>query len=348
MTAPYCNRTIRDGLFARGRDRASGDYNAFWADRDLLPLAKHIKAATLLAHGLNDWNVVPEHTIRIYEALKKTSTPIELYLHQGGHGGPPPLEMRNRWFTHFLYGVNNGVEKGPRAWIVREGGGRGALPVSYRDYPNPDASSVVLHPGAGGNAHGELTLMASKGAVQEKLVDDVAFSGAQLAGAGKSEHRLLYATPILRDPLHYSGTPQVTIRLASSKPAANLSVWLVILPFDSTHVGTSGMASVATRGWADPQNYRSLTHGGDYHSQKPGEPLAPGKFYTLTFDLQPDDQVIPAGKQLGLMIMSSDRDFTLWPAPGTELTVDLGATALKLPVVGGVPAMQKALVHPAP
>ena len=27
----------RDGEFARGRDRASGDYNAFWAARDLLP-----------------------------------------------------------------------------------------------------------------------------------------------------------------------------------------------------------------------------------------------------------------------------------------------------------------------
>jgi X-Pro dipeptidyl-peptidase len=35
------------------------------------------------------------------------------------------------------------------------------------------------------------------------------------------------------------------------------------------------------------------------------------------------------------MIMSTDRDFTLWPDPGTELTVDLDATTLELPVVGG-------------
>ena len=27
----YCNRTYRDGEFARGRDRAHGDYNEFWA-----------------------------------------------------------------------------------------------------------------------------------------------------------------------------------------------------------------------------------------------------------------------------------------------------------------------------
>lgn len=34
------------------------------------------------------------------------------------------------------------------------------------------------------------------------------------------------------------------------------------------------------------------------------------------------------------MIFSSDRDFTLWPHPGTELTIDLNETQLILPVVG--------------
>jgi len=35
------------------------------------------------------------------------------------------------------------------------------------------------------------------------------------------------------------------------------------------------------------------------------------------------------------MIFLSDRDFTLWPEPGTELTIDLDETYIKLPVVGG-------------
>jgi X-Pro dipeptidyl-peptidase len=43
------------------------------------------------------------------------------------------------------------------------------------------------------------------------------------------------------------------------------------------------------------------------------------------------------------MIFSSDRDFTLWPDPGTELTVDLNTTSLTLPVVGGEAAWQKAV-----
>jgi X-Pro dipeptidyl-peptidase len=91
---------------------------------------------------------------------------------------------------------------------------------------------------------------------------------------------------------------------------------------------------VITRGWADPQNHRSFT--------EPGQPLRPGQFYDLTFSLQPDDQVVPSGKRLGLMIFSSDRDFTLWPSPGTQLTVDLDATSLRLPVVGGAAALREA------
>ena len=63
------------------------------------------------------------------------------------------------------------------------------------------------------------------------LVDNVEFAGAALASAETSPHRLLYATPELSAPLHLSGTARLTIRLASSKPAANLSVWLVLLPW---------------------------------------------------------------------------------------------------------------------
>ena len=149
--------------------------------------------------------------------------------------------------------------------------------------------------------------------------------------------------PVLRDTLHWSGTPRVTIRLSSSKPAANLSVWLVTLPYDSSAIGTLGAVGVQSRGWADPQNYKSLTRGGNYDSKRPGEPLVPGKFYDLTFDLEPADRMIPPGKQLGLMIMSSDRDFTLWPQPGTQLTVDLARTKLVLPVVGGAERVEKVL-----
>jgi len=63
----------------------------------------------------------------------------------------------------------------------------------------------------------------------------------------------------------------------------------------------------------------------------------------MTFNLQPDDQIIPKGQQIGLLIFSSDRDFTIRPDPGTELTIDLDGTMITLPVVGGNKAFNKSL-----
>jgi len=110
----------------------------------------------------------------------------------------------------------------------------------------------------------------------------------------------------------------------------------------STDVAVSAQEGLITRGWADPQNYRSLTHGGNYDSELPGEKLVPGKFYDMTFDIEPDDEYIPAGKRIGVMIMSSDPEFTMWPKPGTRLTIDLNASSFTLPIVGGTTALQHA------
>ena len=66
---------------------------------------------------------------------------------------------------------------------------------------------------------------------------------------------------------------------------------------------------------------------------------------SLAAELQPDDRVIPAGERLGWMIFSSDHDFTLWPKPGTKLTIDLAGTSLELPVIGGSEAFAKATVE---
>ena len=326
-----CNGNIRDNEMAKGQDRESGDYNEFWAKRDYFNDLAPYKAATLMAHGLNDWNVMPSHTVRILEALKKKGVPVQSYFHQGGHGGPPPTKLMNRWFTRYLHGIENGVEKDPKSWVVREGDRRGK-PTAYQDYPNPATSPVKLHLTAGGKANGGLSLAAAANQPAETLIDNVGIGGRALAKAAISDNRLIYATPILRQPVHLSGTSKIKIKLASSKPAANLSIWMVSLPWNPNALKLN--ENLITRGWADPQNHKSLTES---------EPLQPGKFYELAFDLEPDDQIIPAGQQIGLMIFSSDRDFTLWPQPGTQLTIDIGATSVEIPVVGGRDVLAKAI-----
>jgi X-Pro dipeptidyl-peptidase len=66
--------------------------------------------------------------------------------------------------------------------------------------------------------------------------------------------------------------------------------------------------------------------------------LVPGQFVDLRFSMIPDDQVIPAGRQIGLLLFSSDKEFTLHPKPGTVLTFDPAGCELVLPVVGGAAA----------
>jgi X-Pro dipeptidyl-peptidase len=331
-----CDGDIRDAELAKGRDRATGDYNDFWAGRDYLNDLGPYKAATLMAHGFNDWNVMPEHSYRIYKAIKAKGVPAQIYYHQGGHGGDPPMEMMNKWFTRYLYGIENGVEKDPKSWIVREDAPRtgrmAGKPTSYPDYPNPEAKAVTLFLTPGGRSLGGLSLEAKPQDVKETLIDDAKIKGADLAKAEISENRLLYVTPELSEPIHISGIARFKIKMACDKPAANLSVWLVPLPLPAAEQSPI-TDRIITRGWADPQNYKSLTKG---------EALEPGKFYDLAFDLQPDDQIIPAGKRIGLMVFSSDFDFTLWPKAGTQLTVDLAGTSLELPVVGGDATLKKA------
>lgn len=321
----YNNRTVRDTEMAEGMDRITGDYNEFWASRDYLNHIEPVKAAVLMAHAFNDWNVMPLHSYRIYDALRERGVPSMIYYHQGGHGGEPPHEMMNKWFTRYLFDIENGVEEMPRAWIVREGDSRDD-PTPYDDYPNPAAAPVTFHLTPGAPERGGLLLdsPATTGGF-ETLVDNVSFSGSALAQAEWTNHRLMYTSPELEEPVHISGVPSVSVTLSSSKPAANLSVWLVSLPWSEGR-GTQITDNIITRGWASPQNYRSITES---------ELLEPGEFYTVTFDLEPDDQIIPAGQQIGLMIFSSDREYTLWPQPGTELTIDLDNTTLTLPVVGG-------------
>ncbi len=327
----YCDSVVKVGQMLANHDRVKGDYNDWWAGRDYLNDMGPMKCAMLMAHGFNDWNVVPEHSLRIYEAAKAKGLPCKIYYHQGGHGGEPPFEMMNKWFAKFLYGVKNDALEGPRAYIVREGA-KNSEPTPYADFPNPDAKPVTLFLTAGAPNSGGLVTVKKPSQGIENFVDNFNISGSALAQKTWSAQRLMFLSPVLKAPLHLSGTTTITIRIASSKPAANLSIWMVELPWN-TERRAPITDNIITRGWADPKNRKSL---------RESEPLVPDQFYDLTFNLEPDDQIIPAGKQIGLMIFSSDKDFTLWPEPGTELKVDLDGTSVVLPVVGGQVAWAKA------
>ncbi len=319
-------RPVVDELVAE-QDRVTGDYSRFWDERNYLNDAHKVRASVLAVHGLNDWNVKMRQVSQWYEALKKHGVEHRIWLHQFGHSDPysvnrdPWLVLLNRWMSHYLYDVDNGVERENKATIQRED----RTWTEEAEWPAPTARGVEVHPTAGGATTGGLALRKDKG--RESLTDDATKRAEALAAAATSPHRLSYATPAIDTALRVSGTVRADLRLSFSRPTANVTVLLVDRAPDGT-------VRVVTRGWADPQNRNS-------HWRT--SPVKPGHAYDIRVNFEPDDYVFAAGHQVGVVVLSSDHDYTLRPRPGAEITVDLGKSGITLPVVGGRAALIDAL-----
>jgi X-Pro dipeptidyl-peptidase len=158
------------------------------------------------------------------------------------------------------------------------------------------------------------------------------------AAAAQSPHRLVYKSDPIAKPVHFSGTPAVSLRLSFSRPAAIVSAMLV-------DYKANGSRTIVTRGWADPQNRKSPDDPEQYRllgrDGLDSETFAidPDRPYTISFELQPHDYVFQPGSRIGLMLYSSDQLFTPYPQPGTSLTLETGRSTLSLPVVGGAAAV---------
>ena len=311
-------REVIDQLAAE-QDRVTGDYNSFWHERNYLEDADEVRAAVLAVHGLNDWNVKTKHVAQWYEKLKANGVPHKIWWHQQGH--TDPLRVReqewlrelNRWFTRYLYGVPNGVEGEPRATIQREDG----TWVQEREWPAPGVREQKLYPLPGGNQRGGLTSIAAAPNVVEEFTDDATVRAEELVAAPESANRLAYFTGPLADPMRVSGTVEARLALTFDRPAANVTALLV----DRAPDGTT---SIVTRGWTDPQNRHAIDRT---------SPIEPGEQYLIDVSMQPDDYVFAPGHQVGVVVLSSDHDFTLRPSPGTGLQLDLERTHFRLPVV---------------
>ncbi len=314
-------RPVIDEL-AASQDRVTGDHNAFWRERNYLDDAHRVRASVLAVHGLGDWNVTVSQVADWYEALARNGVQRRIWLHQSGHTDPYYLRRDvwlttlNRWFSHYLYGIDNGADTGPRATVQREDG----TWTREADWPAPGATDATLHPRAGGAERGGLDPRPDRGRpVFEELTDDATRTVEELVDAPASPHRLAYTTDPAEEPVRLSGTPTVDLRIAFDRPAANVTGVLVDRAPD-------GSSHVITRGWTDPQNRHHRGHTQFVHPDVP---------YRVSFELQPQDYVLAAGHRLEFVVVSSDHDFTLRPDPGTGLAVDVRRTSVTVPVVGG-------------
>jgi len=323
-------RFMHDHLLAE-QDRVTGDYNAFWAARDYLGKVGAIRASVFVVHGLNDFNVKTKAFAEWWYRLADAGVERKLWLHQGGHGGPGGAgatayqRTQHRWFDHELFGVANGIDGEPRATIQREDGAY----TQEADWPAPGTSEATLELAARSHSAPGSLSAHRRGAVPQSFVDRGRELDADdvLIQAPDTAHpnRLVYRTAALPGAVRMSGTPWVDLRMSvDNRTAANLTAILV-------DYGPGGTAKMVTRGWLDPQNRESVSTS---------SPEKPGKRYELRWDLQPDDYRFAAGHRIGLVVISTDHDYTIRPRPGTELTLVPAGSELRLPVVGGGSALR--------
>ncbi|HET6484558.1 MAG TPA: CocE/NonD family hydrolase [Actinoplanes sp.] len=297
---------------ARQQDRNTGDYSPFWAARDYAAQASKIKASVFIVQGLRDWNVKTKQGIQLWDALGRHGVDRKLWLYDGGHGSanaPQFFPAMHRWIDHYIYDVDSGIQG--EAPVTFEDASRTVVGTS-KAWPVPGSDAVTL-PLAVGAARTDTFVDNGRDTVAEELLEP----------AG---HSLAYRTQALTAPARLSGTPQVALDVSiDNRTAANLTALLV----DYGPAGTSPV--VVSRGWTDPQNRESAAHSAA---------VTPGKTYHLRWEMQPQEHLFAAGHQIGVVVLSTDYDYTLRPLPGTQVSVRPTTSTVDLPLVGGRAALR--------
>jgi X-Pro dipeptidyl-peptidase len=332
----------------QAQDRITGDYNAFWDARNYLPLARRVEASVFVVDGRNDWNVKPSQWGQWWDELSHFGKDRKIWLHNGGHGTPGNnasytlpdgtswtyQQTVNRWFDSELYGIDNGIKDEPRAIVQREPA-FGSVNQVHADWPVPGSADVtVALSAASSTAPGGLT--AGKVVAPRQSAQSFTDNGRNRRPVNTFQSRpplisnpdvadpdrLVYLSDVLEAPVHLSGTPSIRLRASvDNASAANLSAYLV----DYGPPGSTS-ATMVTRGWMDVQNR---------NRRDKTDPIQIGHAYDFRWDFHPDDYVFQAGRRIGVVVFSTDYDFTLRPLPGTQLTVQPGFSSVTLPIVGG-------------
>lgn len=306
-----CGQVIKE--LTAGQDRKTGNYNDFWDKRNYVKDAKNVKASVFVVHGLNDWNVKTKQFAQWWEALGENNVPRKMWLHQGGHGGTSTNDWQrtqNKWFDYWLYGIENGIMNEPMVDVQREN----KTWDKIKNWPDPSAvpSKVRMY-----LSNKAVNLPLSMGSVNKmfSFVDDAKMKSNELVANPELEvaNRLVYTMPVLQKDTRISGTPKISITGNIDRSVSNLTALLV------DYGGAK--PEVVTRGWMDPQNVKSIENS---------TAIQPGKDYTFTWDMQPDDYVFKAGHQIGVVLIASDYDYTIRPKAGTKLTVKLSEVTLPI------------------
>ena len=323
-------------------DRASGDYNQFWHDRNYLLHADRVKAEVVFTHGSQDWNVKPLHVFNMFQALP-ASIKKHLFYHNGAHvylNNWQSIDFResmNALLSKKLLGYDSSYElptviwqdnTGEQSWTSLDDFGN---QTSQRTFSLGDGEKVIQN-------RYETKDYERYGKAYPTFLSDLYQDKAQ---------QVTIDLPIEED-LHLNGKARLHLRLHSSTNKGLLSAQLLELGSKKYLQPYPAVLSVRT---LDNGRYHMLDNLTELPFKEAGqrviskgylnlqnrhdllevEAVTPGEWMEFDFDLQPTIYKLEKGATLRLVLYTTDFEITVRDQTDYQLTIDLAQSNLYLP-----------------
>ena len=323
-------------------DRASGDYNQFWHDRNYLLNANQVKAEVVFTHGSQDWNVKPLHVFNMFQALP-ASIKKHLFYHNGAHvylNNWQSIDFResmNALLSKKLLGYDSSYElptviwqdnTGEQSWTSLDDFGN---QTSQRTFSLGDDEKVIQN-------RYETKDYERYGKAYPTFLTDLYQDKAQ---------QVTIDLPIEED-LHLNGKARLHLRLHSSTNKGLLSAQLLELGSKKYLQPYPAVLSVRT---LDNGRYHMLDNLTELPFKEAGqrviskgylnlqnrhdlleiETVTPGEWMEFDFDLQPTIYKLEKGATLRLVLYTTDFEITVHDQTDYQLTIDLAQSSLHLP-----------------
>ena len=323
-------------------DRASGDYNQFWHDRNYLLNANQVKAEVVFTHGSQDWNVKPLHVFNMFQALP-ASIKKHLFYHNGAHvylNNWQSIDFResmNALLSKKLLGYDSSYElptviwqdnTGEQSWTSLDDFGN---QTSQRTFLLGDSEKVIQN-------RYETKDYERYGKAYSTFLSDLYQDKAQ---------QVTIDLPIEED-LHLNGKARLHLRLHSSTNKGLLSAQLLELGSKKYLQPYPAVLSVRT---LDNGRYHMLDNLTELPFKEAGqrviskgylnlqnrhdllevEAVTPGEWMEFDFELQPTIYKLEKGATLRLVLYTTDFEITVRDQTDYQLTIDLAQSSLHLP-----------------
>ena len=323
-------------------DRAFGDYNQFWHDRNYLLNANRVKAEVVFTHGSQDWNVKPLHVFNMFQALP-ASIKKHLFYHNGAHvylNNWQSIDFResmNALLSKKLLGYDSSYElptviwqdnTGEQSWTSLDDFGN---QTNQRTFFLGDDEKVIQN-------RYETKDYERYGKAYPTFLTDLYQDKAQ---------QVTIDLPIEED-LHLNGKARLHLRLHSSTNKGLLSAQLLELGSKKYLQPYPAVLSVRT---LDNGRYHMLDNLTELPFKEAGqrviskgylnlqnrhdllevEAVTPGEWMEFDFDLQPTIYKLEKGTTLRLVLYTTDFEITVRDQTDYQLTIDLAQSSLHLP-----------------